>query len=181
MNTAQQAAQGYGGREQGAYNQQQQLTDSLWNTINGRGPSVADIRLQQALDQINKQYGAMGAGGSGANSVLARYLAAGQGGDAATQAAQAGGLLRAQETQNAQQQLGNVTGAMAGESGNLYGANLSNGLGYAGLANSAGQANADRDLKTEAAGLNFLSGAGQMYFGRQPGGGGGMGADALAA
>ena len=164
--TDQASAAGYAGREQSGYNAQQQLADSLWNTINGKGPSVADIRLQQALDQGLKQSMAMGAGATGQNAVLARFLA-GQGYDPA-QAAQAGALLKAQETQNAQQQLQGLTGTMAGESGNLYGANLSNGLGYANLANQINEANAQRSQQAETAGLNALAGAGSLFFGAAP-------------
>lgn len=166
MQADQAAASGYAGREQGAYDAQQQLADSLWNTINGKGPSVADIRLQQALDQGLKQSLAMGAGSSGQNAVLARFLA-GQGYDPA-QAAQAGALLKAQETQAAQQQLGGVTGQMAGESGQLYGTNLQNGLGYAQLANQINEANAQRSQQADIAGLNALAGAGSLFFGGAP-------------
>lgn len=157
---AQAAARAYAGREQGAYAGQQQLADNLWNTIYGRGPSVADTQLTQGLDQALAAGNAMGAGASGQNAVLARFLAAGATGNQAARAAQAATLLRAQETANAQGQLGNLTGAMAGESGNLYGTNLANGLGYANLANSANQAQAARDQQAEAAGLQFLSGIG---------------------
>lgn len=164
----QQDAGKYAGQEQSAYNSQQQLADSLWNTINGRGPSVADIRLQQALSQGLGQTQAAGAGATGENSVLARYLAARAGGDQAAGAAQAGALLKAQETQAAQGQLGNVEAQQANEGSNMYGTNLSTGLGYSKLTNDVDQENANRAQQASAATLNALAGLGSMYFGRSP-------------
>lgn len=183
---AQQLNQGagqYAGQEQSAYNSQQQLADSLWNTINGRGPSVADIRLQQALGQGFAQTQAAGAGATGENSVLARYLAARAGGDQAAGAAQSGALLKAQETQAAQGQLGNVEAQQANEGSNMYGTNLSTGLGYSNLANSVDQANATRAQQATAAGLSALGGLGAMYFGRGPtlNLGGGSGGSSIAS
>lgn len=169
----------FAGQETSAYNSQQQLADSLWNTISGRGPSVADIRLQQALGQGLGQTQAVGAGATGENSVLARYLAARAGGDQAAQAAQAGALLKAQETQAAQGQLGQVEGQQANEGANMYSTNLQTGLGYSNLTNQVDQANANREQQATAAGLSALGGLGSMYFGRAPsvniGGGGGGG------
>lgn len=184
----QQGAGQYAGQEQSAYAGQQQLADNLWNTILGRGPSVADIRLQQALGQALAQTQAAGAGASGQNSVLARYLAARAGGDQAAQAAQAGALLKAQETANAQQQLGQTEAQMANEGANLYGTNLSTGLGYSNLANNVNQANANRAQQASAAALNALGGLGSTLFtglGKGMGSGGGSslsapGGDAFA-
>jgi hypothetical protein len=176
----QQGAGQYAGQEQSAYDAQQQLADSLWNTINGRGPSVADIRLQQALDQGLAQTTAAGAGATGTNAVLARYLAATANGNQAAQAAQAGGLLRAQEAANAQNQLGNVTANQANEGAGMYGRNLDTGLGYAKVANDVNQANAQRQQTAENALLGAATGLpgalgslGAMYF--KGGGGGGSG------
>jgi hypothetical protein len=167
----QQGAQQYAGQEQSAYNGQQQLADSLWNTINGRGPSVADIRLQQALDQGLAQNTAMGAGATGTNAVLARYLAATGNGNQAAQAAQAGAVLKAQEIANAQQNLGSVEANQANEGAGMYGRNLDTGLGYANIANNVNQANAARqqtaqnELLGAAAGLTGgVGGLGAMYF-----------------
>lgn len=175
----QQGAGQYAGQEQNAYNRQAQLSDNLWSTINGAGPSVAGVQLQQATDQNLRNGMAMGAGGTGQNAVLARYLAAQRTGDSAANLAQSAALLRAKEVADARAQLGQTTGAMANEGAGLYGTNLQTGLGYANLANSANQAQAGRDQQAEAAGLQALGGLGSMYFGRPPtgamGGGGGGG------
>lgn len=165
----------YAGQEQTGFGNQEQLQGSLWNAINGVGPSVADIQLQQTLDQNLKNGMAMGAGASGPNAVLARYLAATQTGDQAAKAAQTGALLRAKEIADARQQYAGNAANMAQEGAGMYGRNLETGLGYANLANSADQAQAGRNQQAEAAGLQFLSGLGSMFFGRQPGGGGGGG------
>ena len=178
----QQGAGQYAGQEQSAYDSQQQLADSLWNTINGRGPSVADIRLQQALGQGLAQTTAAGAGATGTNAVLARYLAATANGNQAAQAAQAGGLIRAQETANAQNQLGNVTANQANEGAGMYGRNLDTGLGYAKVANDVNQDNAKRQQTAENALLGAatgvvggIGGIGASYFKNALSGAGGAG------
>jgi hypothetical protein len=177
----QQGAGQYAGQEQGAVASQQQLADSLWNTINGRGPSVADIQLQQALGQGLAQTQAAGAGATGQNAVLARFLASGAGSDYAAKAAQAAALLRAQEIQAAQGQYGQTEGNIASEGAGMYGRNLDTGLGYANIANQANQANAQREQTAQnellgaAAGVaGGLGGLGSMYL-KNSGGSSGSG------
>lgn len=177
-NQLQQGAGQYAGQEQTGFGNQQQLQDSLWRTINGVGPSVADIQLQQTLDQNLKNGLAMGAGASGPNAVLARYLAATQTGDQAAKAAQAGALLRAKEIADARQQYAGNAADMAQEGAGMYGRNLDTGLGYARLENEVNQDNRKADQTAQNTLFGALQGGanlGAMYFGRSPGGGGGGG------
>lgn len=167
---AQAAAKQYATREQSDYNNQAGLADSLWKTANGTAPSVADMQLQQSFGQNLNNGLAAGAGATGTNAVLARYLATQATGNNGAQLAQAAGIQRAKETQAAQQQLGGLYGNMDQASSGLYGTNLNTGLGYSNIASSVNQANADRDLKTEAAGLQALSGPAAMYFSGRGGG-----------
>ena len=190
MNTLNQGAGQYAGQAQTAFGNEQQLGSNLWNTINGQGPSVAATQLQQSLGQNLNQGLAMGAGGSGANSVLARYLASQATGQNADQIAQAQALLRAQEIAQARQQYGQNAANMGNQAANLYGTNLQTGLGYANIAAGLDTNNANRQQQTSNAfygGLmNGLGSAGASYFsgGGGPsgggGGGGGGGGDAFA-
>jgi hypothetical protein len=164
----------YAGREQSDYNNESALGANLWKTVNGTGgPSVAQTQLQQTLGQNLDNGLAMGSGASGANSVLARYLAAQQTGNSADAIAQSAAMLRAKEVQGAQQQLGGLYSNMDASSAGMAGTSGNLGLGYSGLANSVDQANAQRQQQAEAAGLQFVSGLGSMYFGKPPGGIGG--------
>lgn len=175
----QQQAQKYAGREQSDYNNEAGLADSLYGTVNGTGgPSVADTQLQQSFGQNLNNGLAMGAGASGANSVLARYLAAQQTGNSGAQLAQAAGIQRAKESQAAQQQLGGLYGNMDSQSSGLYGTNLSTGLGYNTLANNVDQANAGRQQNATNAALGAAAGlatGGASYFSGMGGGSGGLG------
>jgi hypothetical protein len=177
MNTLNQGAGQYAGQAQTAFGNEQQLGSNLWNTINGQGPSVAATQLQQSLGQNLNQGLAMGAGGSGANSVLARYLASQATGQNADQIAQALALLRAQEIAQARQQYGQNAANMGNQAASLYGTNLQTGLGYANTAAGLDTNNANRQQQTSNAfygGLaNGLGSAGASYFsGRGPSGGG---------
>lgn len=138
----------YAGDVSSAINAENGLGANLWNTINGIGPSVAATQLQQSLGQNLNSGLAMGAGGSGANSVLARYLASQATGQNADQIAQAQALLRAQEIAQARQQYGQVQNNIANQAGNLYGTNLQTGLGYANTAAGIDTANANREQQT---------------------------------
>lgn len=138
----------YAGDVTSAINSENGLGANLWNTINGIGPSVAATQLQQSLGQNLNGGLAMGAGGSGANSVLARYLASQATGQNADQIAQAQALLRAQEIAQARQQYGQVQNNIANQAGNLYGTNLQTGLGYANTAAGIDTANANREQQT---------------------------------
>lgn len=161
---AQQQARQYAGREQSDYNSESQLADQLKNVISGAQPSVASTELQKTLGQNLAANTAMGAGSTGVNAVLARYAAMKNQGDMAADAAQTGALLRAREIAQNQQLLGGLYGQMGQRSAGLYGTTANTGLGYANLGNNIAQANADRAMKTEAAGLQFLSGIGSTVI-----------------
>lgn len=148
MTTLNNGAVPYAGDAQSAFNSEQGLGANLWNTINGAGPSVAATQLQQSLGQNLNTGLAMGAGGSGANSVLARYLASQATGQNADQIAQAQALLRAQEIAQARAQYGANAANMANQAGNLYGTNLQTGLGYASTAAGLDTSNANRAQQT---------------------------------
>lgn len=177
----QQQAGQYAGREQSDYNNEAGLAAILNRTATGTAPSAADMQLTSDFGQNLKNMTAAGAGATGANAVLARYLATQGVGTNGAALAQAAGIQKAREAQAAQQQLSGLYGNMASQSGNLYGTNLSTGLGYNQLANNVNQANATRDQQSEAALLSGLSGAGAMYFGRSPGAGAGTGGEASGA
>jgi hypothetical protein len=173
----QQQAKQYAGREQSDYDSEAGLAAQLQNQISGAQPSVAQTQLQQTLGQDLAASTAMGAGGTGTNAVLARYAALmGQGNQAAA-AAQTGAILRAREDAANRQTLAGLYGQMGQRSAGLYGTSANTGLNYGNTAATIDQQNADRDLKTEGAGLQFLSGLGSMYFGKppMPGGAGGAG------
>jgi hypothetical protein len=152
------AANQFLGQEQSANNAQAGTNAALEQTINGTAPSAADLQLQQTLDQNRRATLAAGAGGTGANAVLARYQATQLGGGQAAAAAQAGAQLRAQEVAQATQQLSANNQGQMNNAGSLYGANLTSGLGYANLANNVTQANAQRDTLFGAAGLGAAGG-----------------------
>jgi hypothetical protein len=174
-------AQQYAGDAQSAFNSEAGLGANLWNTINGAGPSVASTQLQQSLGQNLNGGLAMGAGGSGANSVLARYLASQATGQNADQIAQAQALLRAQEIAQARQQYGQNAANMGNQAGNLYGTNLQTGLGYANTAAGIDTANANREQSTSNAFYGgLLSGAGSALGGYLSSGSG-VGAAAAGA
>jgi hypothetical protein len=177
------AAAAYGSREQSDYNNEAGLADNLQKTVNGTGgPSVAQTQLRQTLSQNLASGLAMGSGSTGTNSVLARYLAAQQTGNAGAAAAEAGAVARAQEIANAQKNLAGLYSDMGSRSAGLFGTSTNTGLGYSNLGANVAQNNAANDQKSEAAGLQFLSGMGSMYFGKPPSGiGGGMSPSAYGA
>lgn len=182
MQTLNQGAGQYAGDAQSAFNSEAGLGANLWNTINGAGPSVASTQLQQSLGQNLNGGLAMGAGGSGANSVLARYLASQATGQNADQIAQAQALLRAQEIAQARAQYGQVTSNMANQAGNLYGTNLQTGLGYANTAAGIDTNNANRQQQTSNSFYGgLLSGGGAALGGYLSSGGGGGGYNPAAS
>jgi hypothetical protein len=186
QSTAMNAGAGqYAGDAQSAFNSENGLASNLWGAINGAGPSVASSQLQQSLGQNLNNGLAMGAGGSGENSVLARYLASQQTGNQADQIAQQQALLRAQEIAAARAQYGQVTANMGNQAGNLYGTNLQTGLGYAQTAAGVDTNNANRQQSTSNAVMGgLLSGGGAAlggYFSGGAGGAAGSGAGASMA
>jgi hypothetical protein len=117
---------------------QQQLVSQLQAAAAGQGPSVAQGQLKQATDRNMAQALSMAAatnpygGGSGLRQVAAQRAAAGQ------QAASDSSLLRAQEQQAAQNQLGQVLAGARGQDIGLA-SEQAGLLQQAGLANQSAQ------------------------------------------
>lgn len=96
--------------------QQQALANALLLQSQGKGPNPAQIALQQATNRnIQQQAGAMAAQ-KGINPALAQRQIAQNAAMQQQQAAGQGALMGAQQQLNAQGQLGNVYGQMAGQS-----------------------------------------------------------------
>jgi hypothetical protein len=94
---------------------QQTLGAQLAERAAGRGLSPAQLQLQQATEQNIAQQAAMRAGASGAGAALARREIGRTGAQLSQQAAQQGALLRAQEQQAAQAQLGQLAAQARGQ------------------------------------------------------------------
>jgi hypothetical protein len=137
----QQSAQ-YAAREQQDYQRQLGYGQMLQNQIAGTGaPSVAQRQLVAGLDQQNRNQASQVAGASGSNAALANYGAMLQAGQAGAQMNQQQAVLRAQEIQSAQNQLGGLYSSMGQRSMGGYGTALGGAQNYAGMATSIAQAN----------------------------------------
>jgi hypothetical protein len=77
------------------------------------GPSVAEMQQQQGIEQA--QRAAMAAGAGSTNPAMARRMAIQQAGQLGGQAAMAGGQLRAQEQQTAQQNFAQMMQSQMGQ------------------------------------------------------------------
>jgi hypothetical protein len=132
----------YAAREQQDYQRQVQYGQSLQNQINGTGaPSVAQRQLVSGLDQANRAQASQVAGATGSNAALAGYGAMLQQGQQAAQMNQQGAVLRAQEIQSAQNQLGGLYANMGQRSMGGYGTALGGAQNYAQMASNIQQAN----------------------------------------
>jgi len=103
---------------------------SLDRTISGGTPSVAAGQLQESLGQIQRSQLAMAAGASGSNAFAARRQAAANIGQADLMAAQAAGIQRAKEIQDAQTLKANVLANMSGTAIQKYGADVEGAHGF---------------------------------------------------
>lgn len=101
--------------QQQTRDQQQQLGNMLMQSAEGKGPSVAQAQLQQATDQNIAQQQALAASMRGVNPAMAARLAANNSANAQQQAANQSAIIRAQEQQSAQGQLGNVLANTRGQ------------------------------------------------------------------
>jgi len=88
--------------------QQDALVAALNNQMNGQGPSVAQNQLNQSLAQNQADTASQIASVRGMNPATAARLILNNQAQQAGQAAGQGALLRAQETQNVQSQLGSL-------------------------------------------------------------------------
>ena len=94
--------------------QQQSLADALRAQMEGRGPSLAAMQLQQATQQNNAQTMGMIGGQRGINIGLGLRQGLAQNAQANQSAAFGSGLIRAQEQLAAQGLLGQTLGQMGG-------------------------------------------------------------------
>lgn len=123
---------------------QMSLIQQLQDQAAGRGPSLAQMQLQQGTDRNISQAMALGQSqrGAGAAGMLKGIqgqqagIAQGMAGDAA--------MLRLQEQMSAQQNLGNQLGSMRGADQQFAGMNMQNSQFNAGQANGMVSGNADR-------------------------------------
>lgn len=149
----------YGQQFNGAMAQQNSLAGDLNKTIAGTAPSVARAQLEQGLSQIVQDQNSAASGATGEDAALARQNAMHNIGnaEAATNAQTAG--LRAQEVQGAEQQLGNVLGAEAGESAGMYGTGVNASLNASG---QAGTEQGNRESLVQSGGKNQLTTLGSV-------------------
>jgi len=114
-----------GNRAGEAFAGQENLANSLGNTIrNPNAPSVAREQLNMSLGNIDRQQLAGSAGVGGNNAAVARRQSLQNMGNLGLQSAGQQALVRANEVQNAQGQLGNVYQNMAGNANTVRGQDI---------------------------------------------------------
>jgi hypothetical protein len=157
-------------QQQQGFAGQTQLAGQLGGVINGTaGPSVAQTQLGQGVGDIANSAESMAAGHTGESAALSHIQAMRTAGDAQAKANQDAGMLRAQETAAARQQLGSVLGAQATEgqanvNTTLGATNDAAALGQKGgaeaegLNEKAGEANAATNKSWIDQGAHFLGG-----------------------
>lgn len=144
-------------------NQQQGLATSLFGTINGAGPSVAQQQLQQTTQgNVANAYAMAAAGG---NNPAAARMAAMNAGNINQQAAGQGALLRAQEVQGAQGMLGNVLGGARGQDQAGQGMAIQGAQGFLGGLQNVNTNQANARMAYDAANQQGFSGAQQNAVG----------------
>jgi hypothetical protein len=99
------------GQEQQARANQSDFIKQLQAQMQGQGPSLANMQLQQATNRNIAQTMGQAASQRGVNPALAARLAMNNVAGANQQAAMDSGIIRQQEMLNAQQQLGSQIGA----------------------------------------------------------------------
>lgn len=144
--------------------QRKALSAQLMDQMQGKGPSLATMQMQQGLDQSLAAQTAAAASMRGkANTALAMRNIAQQAGGAQQQAAGASAMMRYQEQMGAQQQMAALTNAMHGQEMAELGEANKIGLANAGFAQQAGLANkqsydeinlANAKMQLEAMGMN---------------------------
>jgi hypothetical protein len=132
----------------GIAGQQQSLADVLRARAEGRGgPSLAELQLQQTLEQNRRAAaGAIAGAGRGINPALAQRLLLQQQSTLGQQAAGQGAILRAQEQLAAQQALGQQLGGMRGAEQSLFSSAGQFGLGQEKLNVERQEAQRQREL-----------------------------------
>jgi hypothetical protein len=102
-------------------NQQQGLADQLRQTAAGQGQSAAQKQMMAGIQRSQAMAQSQAAGNRGVSSGLAQYLAGQQGAASAADITQQAGVLRAQESAQAQAQLGQLLGQARGQDVQLEG------------------------------------------------------------
>jgi hypothetical protein len=157
------------------YAQQQNFANTLQQQANGQGPSVANLQLQQTLQQQQANAAAQAASARGVSPALANRQAQQAQASNSQASAQSGALARAQETLNAQGELGSTLNNQASQNISQQGlglqaqeANQQANLGAQEATSQIGQAQ-------NAGQFNILSGLAQGVAGLAGMGGGGAG------
>lgn len=103
--------------------QQDAYINTLRAQAEGRGvPSLAQMQLARALNQVQSQAAGSMAATRGLNPALAARLVGQQQAQASQMAAGQGAMLRAQEQMNAQQMLGQTLAGVRGQDQSMFGA-----------------------------------------------------------
>jgi hypothetical protein len=137
----------------GIAGQQQSLADILAARARGEGgPSLAEMQLQQTLEQNRRAAaGALAGAGRGINPALAQRLLLQQQSTLGQQAAGQGAILRAQEQLAAQQALGQQLAGMRGAEQAQFGTSGQLGLGQEKLGVETQEAQRQRELEVALA------------------------------
>lgn len=135
--------------------QESDLTNALIQRSQGNAPSVAEMQMQQGLNQAQQQAMGTAAAQRGINPALAAHLAQQQQAGISQNAVQQTGMMRAQEQMANDQLL--QQGLQSQRQGRqaLQGLQVQNNLGTQGLQNQAYDAQADR-------GAGFFNSIGSM-------------------
>lgn len=140
-----------------AFNAEGQLSRSLNDTIEGRGPSVAQTQLEAGLGDIRHAQESEASGATGENGALAHMNAMVNTGQAQAQANQAASLLRAQEIAGAQRTQAGVLGNQASQAQGMYGANLSGASGFSAQAGNEATTQANIDEARHEANMRLVT------------------------
>lgn len=103
-----------------AFRQQQGLVNQLNGVIQGRGPSLANATMANALGDVQAAGNAQAAGARGAGNVLARYGAQQSIADAQARMAGQAAMARAKEEADARAQLGQTLSGMGQQSIGMF-------------------------------------------------------------
>lgn len=133
-----------GGPQDQARGMQMSLIQQLQDQAAGRGPSLAQMQLQQGTDRNMAQAMALGQSQRGAGAAGMMKGIQGQQAGIAQGMAGDSAMLRLQEQMAAQQQLGQNLGATRGADQNFAGMGMQNNQFNAGQQNSMMGGNADR-------------------------------------
>lgn len=130
--------------------QQDAYINTLQAQAEGRGvPSLAQMQLARALNQVQSQAAGSMAATRGLNPALAARLVGQQQAQASQMAAGQGAMLRAQEQMNAQQMLGQTLAGVRGQDQSMFGAGASGNQGQNALQSQNFNAQQQLNAQTE--------------------------------